>query len=229
MTMTWQNLLFAHWQLPPESLRPLIPAGLELETFDGSAWIGIVPFQMRNVGPYGPPLGPWNPSFAELNVRTYVRVGEYPGVFFYSLDAANRFAVSAARRWFHLPYFNANMRVRLDGEWIAYESERHHRGYPPGSFRGRYRATAEVYHSTPGTLESWLTERYSLYSVDRRGTIRRGDIHHARWPLQPAEAEIEMNTVSDAHGFAVPPTPPLLHVAKRLDVLAWSPVRVIGR
>jgi uncharacterized protein YqjF (DUF2071 family) len=226
MTMTWQSLLFAHWPLPAETIRPLIPGALELETFDGHAWIGVVPFAMRNVGLRGAPKAPWVSAFLELNVRTYVTAGGIPGVVFFSLDAANPVAVRVARRWFHLPYFNARMRMRAEGEWIVYESERTHRGIPTGNFSGRYRPIGDVYRASSGTLDHWLTERYCLYAVDPRGAAYRGEIHHRRWPLQPAEAEIEVNTVADAHGFRLPETPPLLHFAKSIDVVAWSPTVV---
>jgi uncharacterized protein YqjF (DUF2071 family) len=224
--MTWENLIFAHWPLEPAALRPLIPPVLDMEAFDGAAWLGIVPFRMRNVGFRRGPRVPWLSAFAELNVRTYVRAGDRPGVFFFSLDAANPVAVAVARRWYHLPYFNARMAVATVGDWIDYRSVRRHRGFPSGEFRGRYRATRPVYHAEPGTLEHWLTERYCSYAVDARGRARRGEIQHAPWPLQPAEAEIAVNTVADAHGIVLPEITPLLHVARSLDVLAWQPVPV---
>jgi uncharacterized protein len=223
--MSWHDLLFAHWPLPTEALGPLIPPGLELDRYDGRAWVGVVPFRMTAVGPRHAPRAPWVSAFLELNVRTYVTIGGKPGIWFFSLDAANPVAVAIARRWFHLPYFRARMRLRLDGDWIAYESRRTHRGFPGGEFRGRYRAAGPVFRSAPGSLEAWLTERYALYAADRRGRIYRGDIHHLPWPLQPAEAEIAVNTVADAHGLVLPDPPPLLHFARRLDVVAWPPVR----
>lgn len=222
--MTWYDLLFAHWPLEPAALRPLIPRALELETFNGAAWLGIVPFRMRNVGLYGLPKPPWLSAFDELNVRTYVHVGDRPGVFFFSLDAANRVAVAAARHLVHLPYFNARMAVGTAGEWIDYRSQRHHRGFPGGEFRGRYRPAGPVYHSLPGTLEHWLTERYCLYAIDPKGRPSRLEIQHLQWPLQPAEAEIAVNTVADAHGIVLPEESPLVHFARRIDVLAWRPV-----
>jgi len=226
MTMTWENLLFAHWPLPFEVIRPLVPPALALETFDGKAWISVVPFAMRNVGPRGLGRVPWLSSFLELNVRTYVMAGGMPGVFFFSLDAANPVAVRAARRWYHLPYFDAEMRLRERDDWIEYRSERTHRGFPSGAFRGRYRPAGPIYRTRPGDLDHWLTERYCLYAVDRRGVARRADVHHAPWPLQLAEAEIEINTVTDAHGFSRPDMPPVLHFARSLHVLGWSPAAV---
>jgi uncharacterized protein YqjF (DUF2071 family) len=224
--MSWHDLLFAHWPLSPDIICPLIPPRLTLDTFDGCAWVGVVPFRMSAVVPRYTPPAPWISAFLELNVRTYVTIDGKPGVWFFSLDAANPVAVAVARRWFHLPYFRARMGLDDDGDWIAYSSRRSHRGFPPGEFQGRYRPTGPVYRSEPGSLDAWLTERYALYAADRLGRVFRGDIHHVPWPLQPAEAEIAVNTVCDAHGFALPDTSPLLHFARRLDVLAWGPVLV---
>jgi uncharacterized protein YqjF (DUF2071 family) len=226
MRMSWRDLLFAHWPLPAEAFRPHIPPQLTLDTYDDRAWVSVVPFRMTAVVPrYAPPV-PWFSAFLELNVRTYVTGDGKPGVWFFSLDAANPVAVAIARRWFHLPYFRARMRLRHDGDWLAYESVRTHRSFPPGEFRGRYRPTGPVYRSEPGTLDAWLTERYALFAADGLGRVFRGDVHHLPWPLQPAEAEIAVNTVCDAHGFALPPEPPRLHFVRRLDVLAWGPVPV---
>jgi uncharacterized protein len=226
MTMTWESLLFAHWPLPPSRLAPLIPAGLELDLFDGQAWIAVVPFAMRNVGPRFSNRLPWISRFLELNVRTYVTAAGKPGVFFLSLDAANPVAVEVARRRFRQPYFNARMRLREDGNWTVYESERTDRRLGPGRFAARYWAVGPVYRSSPGDLDHWLTERYALYAVDRGGGILRGDVHHRPWPLQVAEAEFQHNTVTDAHGIELPPEPQFLHFVQSLDVVAWNPVNI---
>ncbi|HEY7034769.1 MAG TPA: DUF2071 domain-containing protein [Thermomicrobiales bacterium] len=225
--MSWHDLLFAHWPLPAETLRPLIPPQLTLDTYEDQAWVGVVPFRMSAVAPRPAPPVPWFSVFLELNVRTYVTIGGKPGVWFFSLDAANPVAVAVARRWFHLPYVRARMRLRHDGDWIGYESHRTHRGFPPGDFRGRYRPTGPVYRSEPGTLDAWLTERYAFYAGDAFGRVFRGNIHHLPWPLQPAEADIAVNTVCHAGSFALPDVPPLLHFARRLDVLAWRPVGAV--
>src|SRR4051812_45302919 len=209
MRMSWHDLLFAHWPIAPETLQPLIPAGLTLDTFDGQAWVSVVPFRMSEVVLRQAPELPWLSAFLELNVRTYVTIDDKPGVWFFSLDAANPIAVAVARRWFHLPYFRARMGLQRDGDWIAYHSERRHRGFPLGEFRGRYRPTGPSYLSQHGSLETWLTERYALYSADLHGRIFRGDVHHVPWPLQPADAEIAVNTVCDAHGFRLPEIAPV--------------------
>ena len=221
MAMQWHDLLFMHWPIPVAALRPHIPLALDLDTFEGEAWLGVVPFVMQGVRPRFVPAVPGVSAFAELNVRTYVSVDGKPGVWFFSLDAASRLAVRAARTFFHLPYFDAQMTTAREGDTILYASERTHRGAPGAAFRARYRPTGEPYFTTPGTLEHWLTERYALYAADRRGHIFRGDIHHAPWPLQPAEAEVEVNTMTAQIGLTLPDVPPLLHFTRRLDVVAW--------
>lgn len=231
MRQTWRDLLFAHWPVPVETLRPLIPASLDVDTFDGAAWVGVVPFHMTGVRLRGTPFSPVAGAFPELNVRTYVvprRAAERePGVWFFCLDAGSPVAVAVARRWFHLAYFNARMSVATDGDRIGYTSRRTHRGAAPAAFSAIYGPTAPVSLSEPGTLVHWLTERYCLYAADRRGYLYRGDIYHRQWPLQAAEAEIGVNTMAAAHGIALPETPPLLHFARRLDVRCW-PIRRIG-
>src|SRR3954454_5434692 len=224
VAMRWHDLLFMHWPVQAAALRPLIPLGLELDTFAGQAWLGGVPFRMTGIRPRLRPALPCLSAFAELNVRTYVTMpgGERPGVWFFSLDAANPVAVRAARWRFHLPYFDAHMKMRDDGRQIVYHSTRTHRRAPAARFFGRYRPTGDVYQTCAGDLDHWLTERYCLYSADRNCTIFRGDIHHVPWPLQPAEAETSENTMAEQIGVKLPDTPPLLHFARRLDVVAWK-------
>ena len=223
MTMSWLDLLFAHWSFEPETIAALLPPGLELDTFEGRAWLGVVPFRMTNVGPRGLNWLPAVSAFPELNVRTYVVVDGRPGVWFFSLDAASRVAVRGARIGFNLPYYDAQMRCETNAEgWVEYRSERTHDDAPAGVFEGRYRGVGEPYLSQPGTLEAWLTERYCLYAQDRSGRIRRGEIHHVRWPIQRAEAEIQTCTVSDGWQLPLPARPPeQLHFVAEIDVVAW--------
>src|SRR5688572_7946289 len=194
--MRWHELLFLHYPVPPAALRPLIPPSLELDTFDGSAWLGIVPFRMTGIRPRLGPCLPWLSAFPELNVRTYVTAHGKPGVWFFSLDASNPLAVRAARRCFSLPYFDARIRCRREGDVIHYHSVRTHRGAPPARFAARYRPTGPARGAAPGTLEYFLTERYCLYAAPARNgccgpQTYRGDVAHAPWPLQPAEVELE--------------------------------------
>ncbi len=223
LAMQWQALLFMHWPLPAAVLRPLIPPGLTLDTFDGWAWLGVVPFTMAGVhARFLPPL-PGTTTFPELNVRTYVTTEGKAGVYFFSLDAANPLAVRAARLGFRLPYYDAAMSTARSGGAVAYASTRTHHGAPPAAFTARYRPTGPVSHSTDGSIDAWLTERYCLYSAAGTQTIWRADIDHTRWPLQPAEAEIVCNTMVNPLRLVLPPTSPLLHFARRLDVIAWLP------
>lgn len=222
MTMSWVDLLFAHWSFAPEQIQALLPSQLELDTYEGRAWVGIVPFRMENVGPRGLNWLPGVSAFPELNVRTYVIRDGKPGVWFFSLDAASTLAVYAARIAFHLPYFRAAMACEQRDGWIEYRSRRRHPGAPAGVFEGRYRPTGPVYRSQAGSLEHWLTERYCLYASDREDRMWRSEIHHMPWPLRPAEAEIRTCTVSDGWGIQVPDEPSLLHFAERIDVLGWS-------
>ena len=221
MTMSWLDLLFAHWSFPPEQIRARVPEVLELDTFEGRAWVGVVPFRMANVGPRGVNWLPGVSAFPELNVRTYVIADGKPGVWFFSLDAASVLAVRGARTAFHLPYFRALMSCEQRDGWVEYRSERRHPDQPAGVFRGRYRGCGETYLSEPGTLEHWLTERYCLYVLDRKGRARRGEIHHKPWPLRRAEAEIETCTVTKGWGIELPDEPPLLHFVSQIDVVAW--------
>lgn len=225
MRQSWHDLLFAHWPVPVETLRALVPPPLEIDTFDGVGWLGIVPFRMSHVRPRFVPAVPGVSAFPEMNVRTYVRSPRSddprPGVYFFSLDAGNALAVAAARRGFRLPYFRAKMRVQEQDGIIQYTSTRTHAGAPPAQFIARYGPTGGIYHSAPGSLEAWLTERYCLYTVDSHGRAYRAEIHHVRWPLQPASAEIEINTMAEAAGITLPADAPLLHFARRLDMVNW--------
>jgi uncharacterized protein YqjF (DUF2071 family) len=227
MTQTWYDLLFAHWPVPVESLRRIVPAALDLDTFDGQGWVGVVPFGMTRVFPRLTFPVPWLSHFLELNVRTYVRLGDKPGVHFLSLDAANPVAVQLARSWYQLPYYNARMTARWSPDGgLDYDSFRTHRRAAPAEFRARYRPTGDVYLAQRGTLEHWLTERYCLYTLNRKGQVFRGEIHHGPWPLQPAEAEIGSNSMTLPHALPLPATAPLLHFVRRIKTYEW-PIRPI--
>jgi len=218
MHQVWHDLLFAHWPVDACDVRARVPAALDVDLFDGQAWISVVPFRMSGIRPRFLPALPWLSAFAELNVRTYVVRDGKAGVFFFSLDAANPVAVRIARRVFHLPYFDAKMSIEYDGDWIEYRSTRTHRGALRAEFSARYRPTGPVFRVAPGSLEEWLSERYCLYADDRRGRIWRTEIHHAPWPVQPAECEIHVNSMT-----ALPAVEPLLQFSRRLGIVAWMP------
>lgn len=228
MAMVWHDLLFIHYRVDAALLRPLIPAALSIETFDGSAWLAIVPFRMSGIRPRRLPAAPWVSNFAELNVRTYVRLDDRPGVWFFSLDAANPLAVQVARRTYHLNYCDAQMRCdRAADGTIAYTSRRTHRAMKRAEFIATYRPAGPSFQAQPGTAEHFLTERYCLYSASADGRLFRGEIAHAPWSLQAAEAKIRRNTMATPLGVTLP-EPSMLHYADRLDVIAWQPERVGG-
>jgi uncharacterized protein YqjF (DUF2071 family) len=218
--MRWHDLLFLHWPVRPEVVRPLIPGVLELDTFDGRAWIGVVPFHMSGVRPR---CWPGGMAFPELNVRTYVKSRGRSGVWFFSLDATSRLAVRAARISYGLPYYDARIMIGREREWIHYHSARVHKGAAPAEFEASYKPIGPVYYAAPGALDHWLTERYCLYA-SRRGRVVYGDIHHAPWPLQPAEVEPRVNAMTDQIAIELPRIQPLAHFARRQDVVAWQVV-----
>jgi uncharacterized protein YqjF (DUF2071 family) len=223
MGQTWEDLLFAHWRVPLDAVREHVPDGLEVETHDGSAWLGITPFRLTGLRARGMLPLPRVSEFLELNVRTYVNAGdgEKPGIWFFSLDASSRLAVEAARRGYRLPYFHARMSATRRGEWIEFESARVDEA--GRVFSGRYRPAGSVFRAEPGSLEWFLTERYCLYTSDPRGRLRRAEIHHGLWPLQPAEAEIELASVSPIEL----PGEPVCLFSRRQDSVIWplTPVR----
>jgi uncharacterized protein YqjF (DUF2071 family) len=215
--MTWNDLLFMHWPVPAAALRSLIPSALELDLYDGRAWIGVVPFLMTDVRPSAAPRFLAS-NFPELNVRTYVRYKGRSGVWFCSLDAAHRPTVWGARRFFHLPYHFASMSCVRTGDVIDYRSRR--RSDPTVELACRYRPIGEPRHTAEGELDHWLTARYCLFSANAAGEIFRCDVRHPPWRLQPAEAEIERNTMTAPLGIQLPAIQPLLHFGKRGDVEA---------
>ena len=226
MAQRWHELLFAHWPVNAGVLQSLIPRQLALDTFEGRAWIGVIPFRMSGVRLRGTPGVPGLSAFPELNARTYVSNGGKPGVWFFSLDAANAAAVAVARAWFHLPYFRARMRSVENAGWIEYGSVRRHPGSPEAELNVRYRGIGEEWEPRAGTLEHWWTERYCLYAADERGEIFRGEIHHRPWKLRNAEAEMRRNTMATALGVALPEAAPVIYFSGEQDVRVWAPRRV---
>lgn len=221
--MGWEDLLFAHWRVAAEALRPLIPSAFEVETFDGSAWLGIVPFRMARVHPrLLPPVGIVS-DFPEINVRTYVRVGDRAGVWFLSLDADDRIAVALGRGVFRLPYHRAKMTVEVGSDdWIDYRSER--RADPGARFSARFRP-APARAPPADALTEWLTRRDGLWTLDRHGQPLWGGIRHAAWPLEAAEAEISDVSIALSEGLTIEGPPAHLAFSRTVDVVGWRPVR----
>jgi uncharacterized protein YqjF (DUF2071 family) len=228
LAQTWRDLLFAHWPVKTHALRPWIPASLDIDEFDGEAWIAAVPFAMTGIRLKATPPLPYLSRTLELNLRTYVTLGGKsggkPGVFFFSLDAASPIAVRIARRFFHLPYFDATMTCTERDGTFDYRSARIHRNSASAPFHAFYRASGPVQRAAPGTLDRFLTERYCFYTANPKGDLFRGDIAHDPWPLQPAEADFLVNGLTLPWNIDLPDTKPLLHFSKRLDIRA-QPVR----
>jgi uncharacterized protein len=225
MGQTWEHLLFAHWPVQPEALRRVVPPALPLDLFDGRAWIGVTPFVVSGLHARGAPPLPGASRFGETNVRTYVRVGDRPGICFFSLDAASLLAVVAARAIYRLPYFPAAMRITT-GDQVDYLTRRRS-ARRPAELSVRYAPAGPVGPAPAGSLEHWLTERYRLYTTGHGGRIVHADIHHPPWPLQPAGAEVRRMTMTRPLGIEVRGEP-LLHYSERQDVLIWPP-RAAGR
>ena len=222
MRMIWADLGFLHWEVDAAALRPRVPDALEIDTFEGRAFVGLVPFTMRGVRPaWAPPL-PWLSRFHEVNVRTYVhRKGRDPGVWFLCLEAANPVAVVIARTFWRLPYHFAHMQLAREGSAIRYASERRWPGPRPGACALRYEPTGPASRAPVGTLEHFLVERYILYAF-AGGTLLSGRVHHAPYPLQAANVEGLDESLLAACGVARPAAAPLVHYAREVEVDVFS-------
>ena len=227
MYQSWDRLLFLHWPISVELLRPLIPERLGIDTFEGTAWIGITPFTMWGIRPVLFPAIPILSTSHELNVRTYVYLNGVPGVWFLSLEASNLLAVVGARLAFHLPYFQARMRLEEKGETLHFTSHRIHIGAPPADFEAIWTGGEALPQAPSGSLEFFLIERYCLYAAhgDR---LYRARIFHAPWPLRRATLFSYASTIMASHGLPASSGEPLLHYqAAPLHVEIW-PLQVMG-
>lgn len=217
LAQTWEDLLFAHWPVAADAVRAYLPEELGVDTYDGSAWLGVTPFRVTGLRLRGTLPLPGVSSFLELNVRTYVVRDDRPGIWFLSLDASSPLAVEVARRLYRLPYFRARIDARSEAGRIAYECAR--TGERGKAFSARYGPRGKAARPRAGTLEHFLTERYCLYAGGDGG-LHRADIHHGPWPLQGAVAEIGLNSMPP-HGLVPATVEPLLHFSHRQDVVIW--------
>ena len=222
----WNDLLFAHWPVPASVLATLIPEGLQVDTFQGSAWLGMMPFWMDRIRVRGLPPIPGARSFPDLSLRTYVREERTgtPGVVCLSLDASNLLGVAAGHAFYRLPYHWAEMRMeqRTEREFAFY-SRRRFAGRRV-VFKALYRGlgpSPKLAESRPGTLEYFLMERYCLFTTNRAGQPIRANLHHTSWPLEEAEAEIEQNDLVEVLGLRLPDQKPVLHYSRELAVYVW--------
>ncbi|MBX3465088.1 MAG: DUF2071 domain-containing protein [Planctomycetes bacterium] len=226
---SWHDLTFLHWPVDAARLRPLVPPALEIDTFDGQAFVGLVPFTMRGVRPWWAPPLPGTDAFHETNVRTYVHHdGRGPGVWFFSLDAQSRLAVLAARALWRLPYHHARMHLGAENGTLHYHSERLRPPPLPATSRIACRPHGPAAPAVPGTLAHFLAERYLLYALGADGTLRRGAVHHAPYPLQTAEVLACDETLVAAAGIPRPHDAPLAHYARGVEVEIFALQR-LGR
>jgi uncharacterized protein YqjF (DUF2071 family) len=219
MAQSWERLAFLHWPVDAQMLSAVLPPGVEPDQFDGSAWVGVTPFEVHSFRLRLTLPCPLISTFPELNVRTYVTNGGIPGIWFMSLDTSNWLAVKAARRAYRLPYHHAGQASRRRDGWIEFASER-----DTARFAARYRPVGDVYRARPGSFEHFMAERYALYTLNEREELLRGDIHHKPWPLQAAEAEIAGNSMARPYGIELTGEP-RAHYAERVDVVFWRLAR----
>jgi hypothetical protein len=220
MRQTWAKLLFMHWRLSAETLRARVPAELEIDTYDGAAWIAVTPFTIPDMRASFLPPVPGLSAMHELNVRTYVHYRGVPGIYFFSLDASSALAVFGARTFYLLPYLTADIRLRQEGNAISYHLRRTHAGAPAARFDARWTFGGRLPESRPGSLEFFLTERYCFYTT-RGESVFRCRIHHAPWPLSSAEVSTYHSTMIESHGLPAPDGPPLVHYAEAVTTDIW--------
>ena len=225
LEMGWRHLLFQNWPVDPELMDAHLPEGLEPDTFDGSAWLSVIPFTNVNVRPKGLParLGIRLP---ELNLRTYVERDGVPSVYFFSLDAQGIASVLGARVFQHLPYYYARISLKwVDGR-VGFRSRRLHPGERPVHYEASYWPTGEPFAAPDDPFGTFLVERYRFYTQAQDGSIRYTDVDHEPWTLYPAAAEVETNTLLTAHGFAEPDAEPVYYYSPGLDVTASTSKRL---
>jgi uncharacterized protein len=215
MGQSWERLAFLHWRVAADALADVLPPGIEPDEFDGSAWVGVTPFEVHSFRLRRTLPVPLISTFPEINVRTYVTSEGKPGIWFMSLDTSNWLAVRAARKAYRLPYHHARQAVGRSGDSIEFTSQR-----SDACFAGRYRPTGPVSEAEPGSFQHFMAERYCLYTVDEQLQLLRGDIHHRPWPLQPAEVEITTNSMARPYGIELNGEP-RAHYAERVDVVFW--------
>jgi uncharacterized protein len=216
MWQEWDNLLFAHWKVSVETLRPYIPPPLALDTFGDSAWIGITPFNCM-IAPRGGQLTPLRWQFYEINLRTYVTLDGHPGIWFFSLDASDKLSIEAARRFYKLPYHFAQIACSEHNGAFAFNSRR--QSPDSAGFNVKYAPKGEIFTAQKGSLEYFLVERYCLYAIDDEGQICKAEIHHSPWGLQWAYADISLNTFG--HGIGPQAPPAHLLFSAHQEVAVW--------
>ncbi|QLG64260.1 YqjF family protein [Halorarum salinum] len=223
----WRHLLFANWPVDADAVDARLPDAFPVETYDGDAWLSVVPLVNVHVRPRGLPEA-FGLPLPELNLRTYVTHGGEPGVYFFSLDAQGVLSVLGARLLHHLPYYYARIDCRVDGGEVRFRSRRRHPGARPARYEAAYRPTGEPFEAEPGSLAEFLTERRRLYTQGSDGSVRHTDVEHDRWTLYPATASVGRNSLFEANGFDRPDSEPTCYYSPGVDVVTdrsrrWTP------
>jgi uncharacterized protein YqjF (DUF2071 family) len=221
VSMRWRDLLFAHYPIAPDRLRPRLPDGVSLDTFDGQAWLGVVALTMTDVRPS---VAPFGRTFPQLNLRTYVTMDGDPGVYFLSMDADERLAVTVARRTLGVPYYLADASIRRHGAEVTVESERVQAGEPDARFRATYAPDGPLKPIADGSFEAFAIDRYRLY-LPGRNAVYTATLDHDPWRLRTATADVEAETLFSAAGVGRPSAAPRLHVAPAYDATMRNPGR----
>lgn len=222
MTQRWRNVLFIHWPIAPSELRPFIPSPLEIDTFQGNAWIGIVVFQMEGIHPFGFKHLSVTPSFPEINVRTYVIYHNEPGVYFLSLDVNDWASLHIAKRWYRLPYYQADVSIDEKEDGIHFDGIRKQDSF---RIKGTYRPTGEIFYPEESSLTHFLIERYTLYSSNSRKNVYSANITHTPWPLQTAELSLHHHTLFSHFYWTPSEEKCLVHFSKGVDTRVFPILR----
>ena len=233
MHQNWHHLLFLHWEVPAEELQKLIAPELTIDTFEGKAYVGLVPFTLTGVRPVMAPPLPWISNFHEINVRTYVHLrGRDPGIWFFSLDASSTLAVAAARAAYKLPYFHSNIEFTASNDplpAVSFDGKRDDpSGARPANARIRYTPMEGIVtRASPGTIDHFLVERYILYTTDKEHHLHRARVHHLPYPIQRADVLECDETLIWAAGIRRSRDNPLRHYAREVNVKVYPLERVV--
>jgi len=224
ISMDWRDVCVASYAVDPAVVAETLPEGVTVDTYDGDAYLSVVPFVMGDVRPYKFPRAV-GPTFGELNLRTYVTGDAGPGIYFYNLDATDRLGVAIARATYRLPYYNASQRIVRRGGTIEFESERIHRGVPGCAFDADYTPRGDPVPAESGSLTEFLLERYRFY-VEGRDTLLRGEIEHEPWRVQDVTYDVRENDLFTVNGFETPDGDSHVAYSPGVEVAAHAPRRV---
>lgn len=224
MKQTWHDLLFAHYPVKLELLQKLVPPVIQLDSYNGSAWIGIVPFHVQNHRARLLPPIPGIDRFSQLNIRTYVTVNGKRGVYFIRVDMNHLIAGVLAKTFYYMPFQAATIKMKQNDQTIHFNSQKN--GQHQFEFQCKYKPITLPFYAAKGSFEQWLVERYSFYALNKKGEVVRSDILHDYWPLQLVEGEISNHSILLNVGIQVAKDEPILHYAKKMEALLWPVVRV---